>query len=94
MKTATLKLTKKVPKGNIEVENFQGGGVCLYSDSDKKDTFYFGWRDKSAISYPIGEAIQRAIVLFNRYKYNEITLIIESDLTEEKKKQILTIKPI
>ncbi len=91
MKSGTMHLTRRVP---VTHRQYETGGVCLMNHPiSGEETVYFGWKDKSQISYPVGEAIQRAMVLFNRYNWEEITLIIDKEFTEERKAHTLIIKP-
>lgn len=76
MRTATLKITSKVPASFKS----QYTGVCLTEDGG----IYFGWRGnaKDNLCFTAGNAIQKAIMLMQRHGYDEVTLDIDKEFTE------------
>lgn len=89
MKTAILIITGKVPKEHRESYS----GVCLYKDEEGKESLYFGWRGpiNSNLCFPHGNCVQKAIILMDRHKYDEVILEIDAEFTEYKQAKKIKI---
>jgi hypothetical protein len=77
-----LRITKRVPAKHKTLYN----GCCLAGGE-----FYFGWKDRSATIYPVGQAVQKAIILLNNGMCTNITLIVEKEFSDSGKEEQLHI---
>jgi hypothetical protein len=81
-KQITLTITKRVPKDY----RVYYPAVCL-ADGE----FYFGWKDKSATIFPLGQAIQKAMILMSQNACNSVRLVIEKEFSDTGKQEELVI---
>lgn len=77
-----LTITKKVPTEQKSMYN----GCCLANGE-----FYFGWKDKSATINPIGQAVQKSILLMNTHTCKSVKLIIQKEFSDSGKEEVLII---
>lgn len=78
-----LEITKKVPKEHKSIYN----GACLADG-----VFYFGWRDKASTIFPLGQAIQKANIMFSQMPgLTSIKLVIEKEFSDTLKQEVLIL---
>lgn len=78
-----LTITKRVPKEHKNNYN----GACLVDGA-----FYFGWRDKSSTIFPLGQAIQKANIMFAQIPdLTSVKLVIEKDFSDTLKEEVVIL---
>lgn len=79
----TLTITKRVPKDYRTLYP-----ACCLADGE----FYFGWKDKSATIFPLGQALQKALILMSQNACRSVRLIIEPTFSDTGKQEELLIQ--